>query len=78
MVNGGKQPDIALLKCLIMKKLVIVLVLTIICNIGYAQMDSLSCSKFRKGQFVYLNDSMQTIVVKRTEKKTGGTKPTDR
>ena len=34
-----------------------------------AQLDSVTCAKFRTGRFVYLNDSSQTVIVKRTAKK---------
>ena len=36
---------------------------------AHAQVDSEGCVKFRTGRFVYLNDSSQTVVVKRTANK---------
>ena len=51
------------------KKIVLVNVFLVVCMWGFAQVDSAACIKFRTGRFVYLDDSLQTIIVKRTENK---------
>jgi hypothetical protein len=52
-----------------MSKFIVGVILMLVCADGFSQVDSIACMKFKTGKFVYLNDSLETIVVIRTEKK---------
>ena len=52
-----------------MKRIAFGFVLLFCWCFAHAQVDSEGCVKFRTGRFVYLNDSSQTVVVKRTANK---------
>ena len=52
-----------------MKKLLVGIIVLFFGFYSNAQLDSTSCAKFKTGRFVYLNDSSQTVIVKRTAKK---------
>jgi hypothetical protein len=52
-----------------MQKVFLLFLLMLGCNEVFCQLDSTSCAKFRTGHFVYLDDSLHTIIINRTEKK---------
>jgi len=52
-----------------MKKLLACIAALFFSFYSNAQLDSVSCAKFKTGRFVYLNDSLQTVVVTRTATK---------